>query len=116
MSTAIGSAVRDDDDGIAIRLEAGPRRGCYRVAAERVPDLLAGIAAATLWSDDAPVGIVAPSRDPRFLLGAFRDLCGFTGGGPLVWAGATAFLIPRAHLAAHYDRHDCPVDVLDGGA
>lgn len=116
MRRVIGSAVRDHDDGIAIRLEAGPRRGCYRVEAGEVPYLLAGVAAATLWSGDAPVGIVAPSRDLRVLLGAFRDLCGFTGGGPVVWVGATAFLIPRAHLAARYDRRDGPVDVLGGGA
>jgi hypothetical protein len=115
MTRVIGSAGRDGD-GIAIRLTAGTRRGYYRVAAEEVPDLLAGVAAAGLWSDDAPVGIVAPSRDLRVLLGAFRDLCGFTGGGPLVRVGAVAFLIPRAHLAAHYDRHDGPVEVLGGGA
>lgn len=115
MTVAIGYAVRDGD-GIAIRLTAGPRRGCYRVPAEEVPTLLAGAAAATLWADGAPVGIVAPSQDLRVLLGAFRDLCGFADGGPLVRAGAAAFLIPRAHIAAHYDRHDGPVAVLGGGA
>ena len=36
MTRVIGSAGRDGD-GIAIRLTAGPRRGCYRVAAEEVP-------------------------------------------------------------------------------
>ena len=112
MTREIGHAVRDGD-AIAIRLEGGPRGGCYRVDAGKVPRLLAGVAAATLWSDGVPVGIVAPSRDLRILFGAFRELCGFTGGGPLVRAGATAFLIPRAHLRAHYDRYDGPVPVLE---
>jgi hypothetical protein len=114
MTGTIGHAVRDGE-AIAILLEAGSRRGRYRVDAGEAPRLLAGVAAVTLWSDDAPVGVVAPSRDLRVLLGAFRELCGFTGGGPLVRAGATAFMVPRTHLQAHYDRHDGPVPVLECG-
>ena len=78
MSRVIGYAVRDGD-GIAIRLEAGPRRGCYRVAAEEVPDLLAGFPA-TLCADDAPVGDIAASRSLRVLRGAFRAGLGFLDG------------------------------------
>ncbi len=113
MMHRIGSAVRDGD-GIAVRLVAGPRCGRYRVPAGETPGLLAGRAMATLRSDDAPVGLIAPSRDLRVLLGAFRDQCGFVGTGSLIWLGGAAFVIPRAHLAAHYARYDGPVAAYAG--
>jgi hypothetical protein len=36
------------------------------------------------------------------------------GDGIEVRLGAAAFVIPRAHLAAHYARHDGPVTVYAG--
>ena len=114
MSTVIGEAGRDGD-AIEVRLRAGPRRGCYRVAAEEVPTLLSGYSAA-LTTDGVAVGDIAASRSLRVLVGAFRDGLGFLETGtvrPVVFA---AFMVPRAHLAAHYERDDGPVPVLAGGA
>jgi len=113
MMEPVGYAVRDGD-GIEVRLGGGARRGWYRVAAGEAPALLAGRAAAALWVSAAPVGIIAPSKDLRVLLGAFRDRRGFTRAAPLSWIGAAAFAIPRAHLAAHYARFDGPVTVYAG--
>ena len=110
----IGMASREGD-GIAIRLFAGARRGCYRVAAEEVPTLLAGYPA-TLIADGVAVGDVAASRSLRVLLGAFRAGHGFLEAGTVCPVAAAAFLVPRAHLAAHYERDDGPVPVLAGGA
>ncbi len=114
MSREIGHAVRDGD-AIAIRLEAGPRRGCYRVAAGEAPRLLAGRGAAVLRAGDAPVGVVAPSRSLRVLHGEFRAGRGLLEAGAPWPPGGAAFMIPRAHLRAHYDRHDGPVPVLECG-
>ncbi|MEN6519335.1 MAG: hypothetical protein ABFC38_14370 [Methanospirillum sp.] len=114
MTRVIGSAERDGD-GIEIRLDAGPRHGCYRVAAEEVPYLLAGFPA-TLTADDAPVGDLAASRSLAVLLGAFRAGLGFLEAGTVCPVGTAAFMVPRAHLAAHYARDDGPVPVLAGGA
>ena len=114
MSTVIGEAVRDGDE-IEVRLVAGPRRGCYRVAAEEVPDLLAGFPA-TLTADGAAVGDIAASRSLRVLLGAFRAGLGFLEAGTVCPVVSAAFMVPRAHLAAHYEREDGPVPVLTGGA
>ena len=114
MSTVIGQAERDGD-GIEVRLVAGPRRGCYRVAAEEVPILLSGYPA-TLSADDVAVGDIAPSKSLRVLLGAFRAGLGFVEGGTVRPVGAAAFMVPRRHLAAHYERDDGPVPVLAGGA
>ncbi|MEN6343042.1 MAG: hypothetical protein ABFC89_10860 [Methanospirillum sp.] len=114
MSTVIGTAGRDGD-GIAIRLEAGPRRGCYRVAAEEAPTLLDGYAA-TLTADDVAVGDIAPSRSLRVLVGGFRAVLGFLEAGTVRPVVTAAFMVPRAHLAAHYDRDDGPIPVLAGGA
>ncbi|MEN6341973.1 MAG: hypothetical protein ABFC89_05380 [Methanospirillum sp.] len=113
MTVAIGYAVRDGD-GIAIRLTAGPRRGCYRVAAGTAPSLLAGVASAALLVDGIAVGVIAPSKSLRLLRGAFCADGDFhpERAGPL--RSATAFLVPRPHLRAHYDRHDGPVPVLAG--
>ncbi|MEN6516985.1 MAG: hypothetical protein ABFC38_02195 [Methanospirillum sp.] len=108
MTREIGHAVRDGD-AIAIRLEAGPRRGCYRVDAGEAPRLLEGRATAALCSGDTTVGSITPSRDLRILRGGFAAP-GFLEGGPGVPA-ETAFLVPRAHLAAHYARFDGPVPV-----
>lgn len=114
MSSIIGEAVRDGD-GIEVRLVAGPRRGCYRVAAEEVPGLLAGFPA-TLTADGMPVGDIAASRSLRVLLGGFRAGLGFLEAGTVCPVVTAAFLVPRAHLAAHYERDDGPVPVLAGGA
>ncbi len=113
MTRVIGSAVRDGD-GIEIRLDAGPRRGCYRVTAEEVPYLLAGFPA-TLAADDAPVGDVATSRSLAVLRGAFRTGLGFLQAGTVCPVRTAAFMVPRAHLAAHYLRDDGPIPVLAGG-
>ena len=115
MSTVIGEIVRDGD-AIAIRLVAGPRHGCYRVAAEEVPDLLAGYSVVLAADDGMPVGDVAASRSLRVLLGAFRVGLGFLEAGTVRPVVAAAFMVPRAHLAAHYRRGDGPVPVLAGGA
>lgn len=114
MSTVIGTAGRDGS-GIEVRLVAGPRRGCYRVAAEEVPTLLAGYPA-TLTADDVVVGDIAASRSLRVLLGAFRAGLGFLEAGTVCPVATAAFMVPRAHLAAHYERDDGPVPVLAGGA
>jgi hypothetical protein len=114
MTREIGCAVRDGD-AIAIRLEAGPRRGCYRVDAGEAPRLLAGRGAATLRSGAAPVGVIAPSKGLRVLRGGFCAGRGFSKIGAPWPTSAAAFLIPRAHLRAHYDRHDGPVPVLECG-
>ena len=114
MRAVIGSAGRDGD-GIAVRLEAGPRRGCYRVPAAEVPGLFAGYAA-TLVADGVAVGDIAASRGLRVLVGAFRAGLGFLEAGTLCPVVTAAFLVPRAHLAAHYERDDGPVPVLAGGA
>ena len=110
---AIGYAVRDGD-GIAFRLVAGPRRGCYCVEAGEVDDLLAGRAPAALRVDGVPVGVVAPSRSLRLLVGAFWHGRVPARRGGLPTRRAT-FLVPRLHLCAHYDRDDGPVPVLAGG-
>lgn len=107
----IGFAVRDGD-GVAVRLMAGPRRGCYRVGAGETPGLLAGAAAATLCAAGVPVGEIVPSRSLRVLRGSFRDGRGFVRDGARVRVGPTAFVVPRAHLAAHYARCDGPVPVF----
>lgn len=114
MSRVIGQAVRDGD-AIAIRLEAGTRRGCYRVAADEVPYLLAGFPA-PLTADGAVVGDIASSRSLQVLRGAFRAGLGFVEAGTVCRVGTAAFMVPRAHLAAHYDRDDGPIPVLAGGA
>ncbi|HIH03984.1 MAG TPA: hypothetical protein HA263_09110 [Methanoregulaceae archaeon] len=114
MSQIIGEAVRDDD-GIEVRLAAGPRRGCYRVAAEEVPPLLAGFPAA-LFAEDAPVGDIVASRSLAVLRGSFRAGLGFLEAGTVCAVVTAAFLIPRAHLAAHYARDDGPISILAGGA
>lgn len=114
MTTVIGTAGRDGD-GIGIRLVAGSRRGCYRVAAEEVPTLLAGHAAA-LYADDVAVGDIAASKTLRVLLGGFRAGLGFLEAGTVRPVARAAFMVPRAHLAAHYERDDGPVPVLAGGA
>ena len=114
MSTVIGEACRDGD-GIEVRLVAGPRRGCYRVGAEEVPDLLAGFPA-TLTADGAAVGDIAASWSLRVLIGGFRAGLGFLEDGTVCPVATAAFLVPRAHLAAHYERDDGPIPVLAGGA
>lgn len=114
MSTVIGSAERDGD-GIEIRLVAGPRRGCYRVAAEEVPILLSGYPA-TLTADDVAVGDIASSKSLLVLLGAFRAGLRFLEAGTVCPVATAAFMVPRLHLAAHYERTDGPVPVLAGGA
>ncbi len=114
MSRAIGEIGRDGD-GIAVRLEAGPRRGCYRVPGEEVPDLLAGYAA-TLVADGVAVGDIAASRSLRVLRGGFRAGRGFLEAGTACPVVTAVFLVPRAHLRAHYERDDGPVPVLAGGA
>jgi len=114
MSTVIGEAVRDGDE-IEVRLRAGPRRGCYRVGAEEVTSLLAGFPA-TLTADGVAVGDIAASRSLRVLLGAFRAGLGFLESGTVCPVVSAAFMVPRAHLAAHYERDDGPVPVLAGGA
>ncbi|HQJ88411.1 MAG TPA: hypothetical protein PLY91_07715 [Methanoregulaceae archaeon] len=113
MRTVIGQIGRDGD-AIAVRLFTGPRRGCYRVMAEEVPTLLAGFPA-TLYADEMPVGDIAASRSLRVLRGAFRAGLGFLEAGTACPVVSAAFLVPRAHLAAHYGRDDGPVPVLAGG-
>lgn len=110
---AIGYAVRGGD-GIAFRLVAGPRRGCYCVEAGEVDDLLAGRAPAALRVDGVPVGVIAPSRSLRLLVGAFWHGRAPARQGSLPTRRAT-FLVPRLHLRAHYERDDGPVPVLAGG-
>ena len=114
MSTVIGQAERDGD-GIEIRLVAGPRRGCYRVAVEEVSTLLSGYPA-TLSADDVAVGDIAASRSLRVLLGAFRSGVGFLETGTACPVATAAFMVPRLHLAAHYERDEGPIPVLAGGA
>jgi hypothetical protein len=115
MRPAIGCAVRDDGDGITIRLGDGPRRGRYRVGVKEVPTLLAGYPA-VLTADSVPVGDLVASRSLRVLLGGFRDGRGFVEAGTRCPVERTAFLVPRAHLAAHYHLCDSPIPVLHGGA
>lgn len=114
MSTVIGTAGREGDE-IEVRLVAGPRRGCYRVTAEEVLSLLAGYPA-TLSADDVGVGDIAASRSLLVLLGAFRAGLGFLEAGTVIPVARAAFMVPRAHLAAHYERDDGPIPVLAGGA
>ena len=115
MTMPIGTAGRDGDD-LLIRLTAGPRRGRFRVPAAEVGPLLAGLSAVVRDEEGAAVGDLATSRSLRVLTGAFRAGRGFVVQPAAFPVAAPAFLVPRAHLAAHYDRHDGPVPVLAGGA
>ena len=114
MSTVIGEAGRDGD-AIEVWLRAGPRRGCYRVAAGEVPTLLSGYSAA-LTADGVTVGDIASSKSLRVLLGGFRDGLGFLETGTACPVLNAVFMVPRAHLAAHYHRDDGPIPILAGGA
>lgn len=114
MTTVIGDAGRDGD-AIEVRLVAGPRRGCYRVIEEEVPTLLSGYPAA-LIADDVAVGDIVASRSLRVLLGAFRAGLGFLEAGAVCPVMTAAFMVPRAHLAAHYERDDGPIPILAGSA
>jgi len=114
MSTVIGTAGRDGTE-IEIRLIAGRRRGCYRVIEEEVPTLLSGYPA-TLTADEVAVGDIVASKSLRVFLGAFRSGLGFLEAGTVYPVVTAAFMVPRAHLRAHYDRDDGPIPVLAGGA
>ena len=49
------------------------------------------------------------------LIGASRAGLGFVPAGAVFPPSPPAFLIPRDHLRAHYDRDDGPVEVLGTG-
>jgi hypothetical protein len=117
MSTVIGLAGRADDSAeIEVRLTA-PVRRFYRVLAGDVPAVLGGYAAGLHNEEGTPVGDIETSASGRMLIGASRAGLGFIEEGEIVPVGTPAFMIPRAHLAAHYHRHDEPVEVLaPGGA
>jgi hypothetical protein len=115
MTTVIGSAGRaDDSDEIEIQI-ASPVLRVYRVLAADARQVLAGYPAVLYSREGEPVGDVATSASGRVLLGASRAGLGFVLDGEACPVGIAAFLVPRDHLRAHYDRHDGPVEVLAGG-
>jgi hypothetical protein len=80
-----------------------------------MPYLLAGFPT-PLTADGVAVGDIAASRSLRVLRGAFRAGLGFVEAGTICPVVVAAFMVPRAHLAAHYSRDDGPIPVLAGGA
>ena len=115
MRAVVGSAGRADDaDGIEIRI-AAPVPRVYRVLAADAPRMLAGYAAVLYSEEGEPVGDIAGSASGRVLLGSSRAGRGFVPDGAAFPVMTAAFLIPRDHLRAHYDRHDGPVEVLGAG-
>ena len=112
----IGVAGRADDaDDITIRIGT-PVRRWYRVQGEDVPRVLGGYAA-LLYAGDAAdaIGDIATSASGTMLIGASRAGLGFVPAGAVFPPSPPAFLIPRDHLRAHYDRDDGPVEVLGTG-
>jgi len=112
----IGSAGRaDGSDEIEVRIAVGVPR-VYRVLAGDVPRLLQGYPAALYGEEGEPVGDIAASASLRMLVGASRAGLGFVADGATCPVGVPAFMVPRDHLRAHYDRGDGPVEVLGGDA
>lgn len=115
MSSVVGSAGRaDDSDEIEIRIGA-PTPRVYRVQAEDAGRVLSGYSAVLYSEEGDPIGDIAGSASGRMLIGASRAGLGFVPDGDVFLIDAAAFLIPRDHLRAHYNRHDGPIEVLGGG-
>lgn len=111
MRAVVGTAGRaEDSDEIEIRIGGGRR---YRVLAADVPFVLAGYSAVLSGEEGEPVGDIAGSASGRMLLGASRAGRGFVADGEAFPVEAAAWIVPRDHLRAHYNRHDGPVDVLE---
>ncbi|MEN6516956.1 MAG: hypothetical protein ABFC38_02040 [Methanospirillum sp.] len=116
MRAVVGSAGRaEDSDEIEIRI-AVPLPRVYRVLAVDARQVLAGYPAVLYSREGEPVGDIAASASGRVLLGVSRAGLGFVLDGEACPVEVAAFLVPRDHLRAHYDRHDGPVEVLGGGA
>jgi len=115
MRAGVGTAGRaDDSDELEIRIRAPtPRR--YRVRGEDVQRVLRGHPAVLFSEEGEPIGDIAGSASGRMLIGASRAGLGFVPDGEVFPVEAAAFLIPRDHLRAHYNRHDGPIEVLGGG-
>ena len=115
MTATVGTVERDGDD-LLWRL-AGALPGLYWTPAVAVPGLFAG-GSAVLYEDDGwPVGTVGTSASLRMLIGEFSPAAVFVYEPGVFAVVDPSFMVPRAHVRAHYWRNDGPVPVLAcGGA